>query len=160
MGKSEDTQQLWLKRYGYIGHGALKSRRNRSKVWESTCKHSEELCESCAFGKQHRNLLPKHSNSETKQPLEVHSDVSEPMSAYSVGGSKYFVTAINEFSRYTSYNQYWFEVLGWSCRDSCINSQPQSNDQVEEEDTIRCTIWFNQKTSVDHLWSFSIAKLW
>ena len=60
-------------------------------------------CEGCTLGKQHRNSFPKTSNNLTKQPLEViHSDVCGPMNVDSIGGSKYFVTFIDDFSRYTT----------------------------------------------------------
>ena len=60
-------------------------------------------CEGCALEKQHRNSFPKTSNNLTKQPLEIiHSDVCGPMNVDSIGGSKYFVTFIDDFSRYTT----------------------------------------------------------
>ena len=60
-------------------------------------------CERCALGKQHRNLFPKVSDNLTKQMLEiVHSDVCRPMNVDSIGGSKYFVTFIDDFLRYNT----------------------------------------------------------
>ena len=47
--------------------------------------------------------FPKKSERETSQPLElVHSDICGPMQVESVGGSKYFVTFIDDYSKYTT----------------------------------------------------------
>ena len=55
------------------------------------------------FGKNHRQPFPKKSERETSQPLElVHSDICGPMQVESVGGSKYFVTFIDDYSKYTT----------------------------------------------------------
>ena len=60
-------------------------------------------CKGCALGKQHQNSFPKTSNNLTKQPLEIiYSPVCGPMNVDSIGGSKYFVTFIDDFSRYTT----------------------------------------------------------
>ena len=55
------------------------------------------------MGKQHRQPFPKKSQSRSSQPLElIHSDVCGPMSVNSVGGSRYFVTFIDDYSRFTT----------------------------------------------------------
>eukprot|EP00112_Aurelia_sp_Birch-Aquarium-sp1_P026532 Seg946.1 transcript_id=Seg946.1/GoldUCD/mRNA.D3Y31 product="Retrovirus-related Pol polyprotein from transposon TNT 1-94" protein_id=Seg946.1/GoldUCD/D3Y31 len=60
-------------------------------------------CEGCAMGKQHRQPFPKKSQSRSSQPLElIYSDVCGPMSVNSVGGSRYFVTFIDDYSRFTT----------------------------------------------------------
>lgn len=59
--------------------------------------------QGCAMGKQHRQAFPKKSQSISSQPLKhIHSDVCGPMSVNSVGGSKYFVTFIDDYSRFTT----------------------------------------------------------
>ena len=60
------------------------------------------ICEGCMFGKQHRLPYPKGSSSCATEVLEiVHSGVCGPMNVDSFGGSKYFVTFIDDYSRYT-----------------------------------------------------------
>ena len=52
------------------------------------------------MGKQHRTAYPKEIPYRTTQPFEiVHSDVC-PMHVNSHGNSKYFVTFVNDYSRY------------------------------------------------------------
>ena len=57
-------------------------------------------CEGSALRKQHQNSFPKTSDNLIKQPFEIiHSDVCGPMNVDSIGGSNYFVTFIDDFSR-------------------------------------------------------------
>ena len=106
-GKAVDQSvNIWHQRYGHLGYDSLKTLEEKEMVngLKMCCdaQVNHQQCESCAFGKQHRNKFPKKAESETKQPLElVHSDVCGPMSVDSVGGSRYFVTFIDDFSRYT-----------------------------------------------------------
>ena len=60
-----------------------------------------ENCDGCVLGKQSRSPFPKSSDSKTTSVLElVHSDVCGPMSVASVGGSFYFITFVDDYSRY------------------------------------------------------------
>ena len=62
-----------------------------------------DTCPGCAFGKAKRLPFPKKSNRKTSRPLElVHSDVCGPFHIDSVGGSKYFVTFVDDYSRYVT----------------------------------------------------------
>ena len=55
------------------------------------------------MGKQNRQPFPNESQHRSSQPLElVHNDVCGPMNVNSVGGSRYFVTFIDDYSRYTT----------------------------------------------------------
>ena len=63
---------------------------------------NEFLCEGCLRGKGHRDPIPKRSTSKSKVLLElIHSDVNGPLEPPSHGGSRYFVTFIDDFSRWT-----------------------------------------------------------
>ena len=62
---------------------------------------SSEKCEGCIMGKHNRSPFPKKSSRVTTKPLElVHSDVCGPMSVDSIGGSRYFITFIDDYSRF------------------------------------------------------------
>ena len=57
------------------------------------------VCEHCLYGKQ---TQPPHKKGSSRkiEPLQlVHSDVCGPMPTASMGGSLYFVTFIDDFSR-------------------------------------------------------------
>ena len=66
--------------------------------------HGKEssVCESCIMGKQHRTPFLKDKSHRASQPFEIiHSDVCGPMHIKSLGSSRYFVTFIDDYSRYT-----------------------------------------------------------
>ncbi len=59
-------------------------------------------CTDCVLGKGHRHAIPKKSRTRATRLLEVvHSDVNGPLEVPSLGGSRYFLTFIDDFSRWT-----------------------------------------------------------
>jgi hypothetical protein len=57
-------------------------------------------CEGCILGKQHRHSFPKDGATRATKVLEiVHSNVCGPMKNISLGGARYFLTFIHDFSR-------------------------------------------------------------
>ena len=63
---------------------------------------SSLACESCQLGKHTRVSFPKHLNNRAKSPFElVHTDVWGPCRTASTLGFQYFVTSIDDYSRYT-----------------------------------------------------------
>ena len=61
------------------------------------------FCEGCAQGKQKKTPFPKEQATRATEILEiVHSDVCGPMQENSLGGNRYFVTFIDDKSRYTA----------------------------------------------------------
>ena len=64
--------------------------------------NSKPFCEGCVMGKQHRCPYPKGISYRANEPFElIYSDVCGPMSESSIGGSRYYVTFIDDFTRYT-----------------------------------------------------------
>ena len=58
-------------------------------------------CWPCAGGKLRRRAFPP-SQSVTRSKLElVHSDVCGPMSEPSIGGHRYFIVFVDDFTRMT-----------------------------------------------------------
>ena len=63
---------------------------------------SQHKCDDCVIGKGHRQPLPKASSSCTSKLLElVHSDVNGPLEIPSLGGSRYFILFIDDYSKWT-----------------------------------------------------------
>ena len=59
-------------------------------------------CSGCIYGKGHQKPIPKASLTKTTAVLQlVHSDVLGPVSPISMGGSSYFVSFIDDFSKWT-----------------------------------------------------------
>ena len=60
-----------------------------------------EFCEHCVFGKLHGSKFPKGVH-RTKGTLDyIHFDCWGPSCFESLGGHRYFVSFINDFSRMT-----------------------------------------------------------
>ncbi|GAU44848.1 hypothetical protein TSUD_112220 [Trifolium subterraneum] len=77
---------------------------NRIRTWQGLpqLQDMEDTCVSCLTGKQHMEAIPKYSNWRATKPLElVHSDICGPITPQSNGGSRYFITFTDDFSRKT-----------------------------------------------------------
>ena len=57
---------------------------------------ADEICGPCALGKHHRSPF-KTSSSKTNRPLALlHTDLCGPLPVASIGGSRYFVTVLDD----------------------------------------------------------------
>lgn len=62
----------------------------------------KQICENCVKGKITRQPFPKLSATTTEGPLElIHTDLCGPMPTATPGGRRYFMTMIDDYSRYT-----------------------------------------------------------
>ena len=71
--------------------------------------HSKEIsfCQACVEGKLHKSQFPATGGKRAKQPLElVHSDVCGKIETSSLGGGRYFLTFIDDNTRYV-----WMYIL-------------------------------------------------
>ena len=105
IARDNNDLQLWHCRFGHLGMDNV-SKLVKSKMVEGmVCNEKAErnsVCEPCVMGKQHRTPYPKGVSTRATVVFEiVHSDVCGPMSVSSHGGSHYFVTFIDDYSRYT-----------------------------------------------------------
>lgn len=107
---SESSQEeLWHRRYGHLGTRNLKKLVQEDLVTGLSCAMTEDIgvCEPCAKGKLHRTKFPTDGGRRSKSVLGlVHSDVCGKMSTQSLGGGEYFLTFIDDKTRYT-----WVYVL-------------------------------------------------
>ncbi|QRV82277.1 Pol polyprotein/retrotransposon [Ceratobasidium sp. AG-Ba] len=94
------TGVLWHKRLGHVQPSVLQQMANAGQIDNMSKRDLEEIaqCGSCAIGKG--ACLPfSASSSSTSVPLQVvHSDLCGPLDA-SVGGSRYVLSLIDDFSR-------------------------------------------------------------
>ncbi|KAH9669389.1 Integrase catalytic domain-containing protein [Citrus sinensis] len=93
-----DTTKLWHVRLGHAGEKSLQIlMRHGLLKGTKTCKLN--FCEHCVAGKKTRIKFGT-ANHDTHEILEyVHSDVWGPTKTASIGGSLYFVTFVDDFSR-------------------------------------------------------------
>ena len=92
---------IWHKRLAHAGISTLKRAHNEYAVDGADLSNvSFDLCSSCVKGKMAR--MPFQSSEiKSKRTLElVHTDVCGEMQTSSLGNKKYFVSFIDDFSRY------------------------------------------------------------
>lgn len=101
--KALDSYELWHRRLGHLSPGNIG--RLTLPVSGVTCAipdATSSACWPCAGGRRRRKPFPA-SGSSSKSKLElVHSDVCGPMREPSLGGHRYFVVFIDDFTRMTT----------------------------------------------------------
>lgn len=100
--ETSSSTDLWHQRLGHLGEQSLKDMSHRDLVKGLKVLRSAELsfCEGCVEGKMHRRPFQSVGEIRSTRKLQcVHSDVCGPMPTESVGGRKYFVTFIDDYSR-------------------------------------------------------------
>ena len=115
----KESAELWHRRFGHLGYRSL-ARLASAKMVDglavppeafATAAH-DGLCEPCVLAKQQRAPFP-NSQSQSARPLELlHMDVCGPLPVASLGGSKYVVTFLDDFSR--------LSVVKPVARKSCV----------------------------------------
>ena len=104
--KSSHTQCIhaWHSRLGHRDPGAIKLMEKENMSTNLHIKPCDKLliCECCLKAKMTKKPLPKASEEKTKEILElIHTDICGPMQTATPGGKVYFMTMIDDFSRYT-----------------------------------------------------------
>ncbi|CAA9998103.1 unnamed protein product, partial [Nesidiocoris tenuis] len=100
--KCESKIENWHQRFGHLNESDLKSLQAGKKVKAIDLRSNEKLsdCTICLQGKMTQTPFPKKS-SRTSQKLDlIHMDLCGPMQVQSKGGAKYFLTLIDDYSRW------------------------------------------------------------
>lgn len=99
--QEQNTALTWHRRFGHLNIDSLTEMKNGIVSGMDFKKSNIKIsnCEVCAKGKQSR--LPfDNSKTHTNNLLEIiHSDIAGPFETRSLGGAKYFLTFIDDFSR-------------------------------------------------------------
>ena len=96
---------VWHQRFGHLNHKYIEKlmKNNLVNGMDSCQTHETSNCEACILGKMTRRSFPKKSDSRATRPLEIiHSDVCGPMQVNSIGGSRYILSFIDDYSRYAT----------------------------------------------------------
>ena len=98
----EGDTMLWHQILGHIGEKGLQSLQGKGMVeGMSNCNSDFNFYGHCLYGKPNRVKFPS-SATRAKEILElIHSDVFGPVHVPSLGGSLYYVSFIDYFSRNT-----------------------------------------------------------
>ncbi|MCO5609186.1 hypothetical protein L7F22_063409 [Adiantum nelumboides] len=95
--------ELWHARFGHVGYGSLMTLQRHNMVHDLSLLEMppRHVCEGCVLGKMHRFAFSQDGSVRATRKLQlVHSDVCGPMRTPSMGNSLYFVTFIDDFSRF------------------------------------------------------------
>lgn len=97
-----DSTMLWHRQLGHISEKGLRSMHSKGIVEGFfNCSSKFDFCEQCVYGKQNRVSFSTKVTT-VKIILElVHSDAFGPVSVPSLGGSRYYVSFTDNFSRVT-----------------------------------------------------------
>ena len=99
--QSLNKADLWHLRLGHINQYRLKQIQSMSKGIDIFDVHSMTFCSSCVEGKQHKSQFPKGEGQRATELLGlIHSDICGPMQVGTHSGCKYFITFIDDLSRY------------------------------------------------------------
>uniref|UniRef100_A0A7N2RFG7 Integrase catalytic domain-containing protein n=1 Tax=Quercus lobata TaxID=97700 RepID=A0A7N2RFG7_QUELO len=90
---------LWHRRLGHMSEKGMKMLLSKGKLPELK-SIDFDMCESCILGKQKRVSFLKTGRTPKAEKLElVHTDLWGPSPVASLGGSRYYITFIDDSSR-------------------------------------------------------------
>src|SRR5579871_3364696 len=61
-----------------------------------------DLCQYCIYGGQHKQSSNHPASRATKLLKLIHTDICGPMNTISIGGAKFFILFIDDFSQMTT----------------------------------------------------------
>ena len=97
---------LWHGRYGHLSFNAL-GRLEKMVTGLPHIGHTSELCDSCLAGKKKMMLFLKTARYRVTEALElVHGDLYRPITSATLGGRKYFILLVDDYSWYM-----WLQLL-------------------------------------------------
>lgn len=96
------TGKTWHRRLGHINSNSLQKMKDgavKGLKCKGDFKFSKNTCIPCNEGKQHRLSFPERgTRAETLLEI-IHADVCGPMEVRSVGGSKYFLVLVDDYTK-------------------------------------------------------------
>jgi hypothetical protein len=100
------SQKVWHFRFGHRNHRDMLKMEKQQLVKGLVIagpKDPSTHCDACVEGKMTRVDVPKSSSSITTRPLElIHSDLKGPWSVKTAEGYQYWISFIDDYSRYCS----------------------------------------------------------
>ncbi|GKV49381.1 hypothetical protein SLEP1_g56135 [Rubroshorea leprosula] len=98
-----DENWLWHHRYGHLNfQGLVHLSKQNLVLGLPIIGQVDGVCESCVYGKQHRDAFPKGKVRRVLKPAKlIHADVCGPMNTLSLNKSKYFIVFVDDFNRLT-----------------------------------------------------------
>ncbi|XP_045822102.1 uncharacterized protein LOC123914985 [Trifolium pratense] len=97
----DEIEALWHKRYKHLNYRSLSDLNSKELVYGlPKFKTKKSICEICVKSKHRRKPFVAEMPKRASAVLQViHSDICGPFEVVSLGGSKYFITFVDEYSR-------------------------------------------------------------
>lgn len=98
-----NCQHTWHRRFGHRDPAVLERIQNEDLATGMKLVNCgvKIVCEECLEGKMARLPYPQQAERKTTEPLQlIHTDLCGPMSNVTPGGKKFFMTLIDDHSRY------------------------------------------------------------
>jgi len=93
----------WHQWLGHLGFADIKRLASTTMDIKITGSTTNPTCEHSHAGKQMRKPNAAPATHRASEPLRlIHSDLAGPMSTDSLGGARYFLLFIDDFSRHTT----------------------------------------------------------
>ena len=97
-----ENHDLWHQRLGHLNSQQLYKmvQQNHISGIKLSPRSGESTCEGCIVGKMQRKPFKSVDHKQSSKKLElIHSDICGPFQVDSIGGSRYFSTFIDDYSR-------------------------------------------------------------
>jgi len=108
----DPSSDLWHYRLGHLSHSRLSLLHS---LVPSVSVDSNKVCNVCPLAKQHRLPFPVSTTISQCAFDLVHVDIWGPFSIQSINGSRFFLTIVDDFSRYT-----WTYLMHSKSQTRCI----------------------------------------
>lgn len=99
-----DKAMIWHRRLGHASAGYLDTLRQHGIITDISKEDIEEAlsksCVTCTKGKRSREPFPDSPNMASQPLALLHSDLAGPMQTRTTGGSKYWLTIIDNHTRF------------------------------------------------------------
>lgn len=96
-----ENLSVWHRRFGHFNNESIKPVA-KNKALQNISKYYEEFCPICTLHQMKSSNSHCSFRVSATRPLElIHSDIVGPVEPTSQGGSKYFVSFIDDYSRHT-----------------------------------------------------------
>lgn len=97
------SNEVWHRRLGHVHSTYLNKMQNTVEgiSIDQKADMSKSSCVTCCEGKQSRLPFPSSDNRSTTLLEVVHTDVCGPTECDALGGSRYFILFIHDYSRMT-----------------------------------------------------------
>ncbi|CAH2109182.1 unnamed protein product [Euphydryas editha] len=97
------SSEMWHRRLGHVNSSYLNKMQDAVEGFnmEQKAVMSKNSCVTCCEGKQSRLPFPSSGNRSTQLLETIHTDVCGPMEHISLGGSRYFIIFVDDYSRMT-----------------------------------------------------------